>query len=161
MAPAYILLTIFVLWLIYAFVAHGGERQEHSQLHQAERRPAGPRVARRTVPPALYERERRQQSDLAMSAPLSADDTPSPAVEPGSSPGTVVELEPWELPVIFRCSRCKASFASVEEVRAHRARHGGRSGEQRRPLQPAGHFAGRPFVVDSQRPAEVPEREAV
>lgn len=59
------------------------------------------------------------------------------AGQPDEGLSGVGELAAWELPVIFSCSHCRATFSSTEELRAHAARHGGRTREERQRLRAA------------------------
>ena len=155
---ASLFLTIVCLWLIYSTTTGYAERQQRAVARKAERRSASRVPAAGVVATVVFDSEAVPQAGTALTQGPIADGRARIEVEQDDEPGSSWDLKPWETPGVFRCSHCKASFSSHEELRHHAAGHGGRTREERQQLRTASRFVGRAFTIGTPPPVG-PSRE--
>jgi signal peptidase I len=152
--------TMICLWLIYSTTTGYAERQQRAEPRKGQKRSVNRVPAERIATTVVFD------SQAVPKAGTAPTPTPSPildgrariGVEQGDEPDSSWELKPWETPVVFRCSYCKQSFFSHEELRHHAAGHDGRTQGERQQLRAASRFVGRAFTVGAPQPVG-PSRE--
>ena len=155
---ASLFLTIVCLWLIYSTTMGYAERQQRAQARKLWGRSVDQVPAAGVVATVVFDSAAVPQAGPALTRCTVCDGNVRLKVERDDEPDSSWELKPWETPVVFRCSHCKQSFFSHEELRHHAAGHGGRARGERQQLRAASRFVGKAFTVDAPQPVR-PSRD--
>jgi signal peptidase len=150
---ASLFLTIVCLWLIYSTTTGYAGRQQRAEARKVETHSAGRVPAAAAAATVVFDSEAVPKADPALVPRPGCDSRARAEVERDDEPDSSWELKPWETPVVFRCSHCKASFSSNKELRHHTAGHAGRSRQERQQVRAASRFVGKAFIVGAPHPA--------
>ena len=134
---ASLFLMVVCLWLIYSTTMGYAERQQRAAMRKVAR-PSADRVrATAVVATVVFDSEAVPKVDPKLTRCRTSDRRVRVEVERGDESDGSWELKPWETPVVFCCSHCKARFSSSEELRRHAAGHDERARHQRGRLSAA------------------------